>query len=155
MTWASTSQSGCAHSLCKISRTSTRSLNFVLCCLMYAVIGTFDFQYALTDWLINRYPNIACELLTSDVGQITDSLVTEPQLLDKIMAFIDSGALLNPLQTSFFGKVVGLLITRKSEVVQDLHFSFCSWCCSTHWVICVNWFLPYGVRKSLMCSVMT
>jgi threonine/homoserine/homoserine lactone efflux protein len=64
-----------------------------------------------------RYPNIACELLTSDVSQITEALTTDQKLLDKIMLFVDTDGLLNPLQTSFFSKVVGLLITRKSEVV--------------------------------------
>ena len=64
-----------------------------------------------------RYPNTACELLTSDVAQITDKLAGEEALLNKIYTFLESEGPLNPLLASFFSKVMGLLITRKSEMV--------------------------------------
>lgn len=81
-------------------------------------INVLNVAIAFVSPIVCRYPNIACELLTSDVSQITESLTTDPKLLDKIMLFVDTDGLLNPLQTSFFSKVVGLLITRKSEVVR-------------------------------------
>ena len=60
---------------------------------------------------------MACELLTSDVNQITEALATTEPLLDKIVGFLDPPAPLNPLQASFFSKVLGLLVTRKSDLV--------------------------------------
>jgi hypothetical protein len=72
-------------------------------------------------------------LLTSDVTQITDALATDQKLLDKIMLFVDTDGLLNPLQTSFFSKVVGLLITRKSEVVG----SFSMLVCALLFLVCI------------------
>ena len=67
-----------------------------------------------------RFPNTACELLTSDVTQINDKLASEETLLGKIYGFLESEAPLNPLLASFFSKVMGLLITRKSEMVNIL-----------------------------------
>ncbi|KAK2171046.1 hypothetical protein NP493_1108g00066, partial [Ridgeia piscesae] len=64
-----------------------------------------------------KYPNTACELLTSDVPGITDKLITEDALLNKIYAFLEAEGPLNFLMASFFSKVMGLLITRKSEVL--------------------------------------
>lgn len=64
-----------------------------------------------------RFPNIACELITSDVNQITDALAENTALLVKLVSFLDTDKALNPLQASFFSKVLGLLIMRKSELV--------------------------------------
>ena len=63
-----------------------------------------------------RYPNIACELLTSDVNMINDSLAENPDLLNQLYAFLEIESPLNPLLASFFSKVMGLLITRKPDV---------------------------------------
>lgn len=64
-----------------------------------------------------RYPNTACELLTSDVSQINDKLASDRELVDQLYSFLESERPLNPLLASFFSKVMGLLITRKSEMV--------------------------------------
>ena len=64
-----------------------------------------------------RFPYIACELLTSDVPSVTDTLVSNKELLDKIYAFIETDSELNSLLASFFSKIMGLLTSRKSEVV--------------------------------------
>ena len=69
-----------------------------------------------------RYPNTACELLTSDVSQINDALAGSDELVKKLYAFLDTDKTLNPLLASFFSKVMGLLITRKSEMVSSLYF---------------------------------
>lgn len=69
-----------------------------------------------------RYPNIACDLITSDVNEITEMLVTTESLLTAIYTFLEADDDLNPLQASFFSKVMGLLITRRSQMVKLLFF---------------------------------
>ncbi|KAL8606034.1 hypothetical protein ACOMHN_040032 [Nucella lapillus] len=64
-----------------------------------------------------KYPNTACELLTSDVSQINDKLASDRELVDQLYSFLESERPLNPLLASFFSKVMGLLITRKSEMI--------------------------------------
>ncbi|CAL1543575.1 unnamed protein product [Lymnaea stagnalis] len=64
-----------------------------------------------------KYPNTACELLTSDVTQINDKLAGDEELVDKLYAFLEGEKPLNPLLASFFSKVMGLLITRKSDMI--------------------------------------
>ncbi|XP_064618233.1 serine/threonine-protein phosphatase 6 regulatory subunit 3-like isoform X3 [Liolophura sinensis] len=66
-----------------------------------------------------KYPNTACELLTSDVSQINDKLADDQTLIDKLYGFLESEKPLNPLLASFFSKVMGLLITRKSQMIFD------------------------------------
>lgn len=69
---------------------------------------------------INRYPNTACELLTSDVSMINDALADEEEVhIQKLYAFLDTDKTLNPLLASFFSKVMGLLIARKSDMVRS------------------------------------
>uniref|UniRef100_A0A8C9TXW5 Protein phosphatase 6 regulatory subunit 2 n=1 Tax=Scleropages formosus TaxID=113540 RepID=A0A8C9TXW5_SCLFO len=64
-----------------------------------------------------KYPNIACELLTSDVNHINDKLGGDESLLDKLYSFLDHEPPLNPLLASFFSKTIGNLIARKTEQV--------------------------------------
>ncbi|XP_025099468.1 serine/threonine-protein phosphatase 6 regulatory subunit 3-like isoform X3 [Pomacea canaliculata] len=64
-----------------------------------------------------KYPNTACELLTSDVSQINDKLASDRDLIDKLYYFLEADTPLNPLLASFFSKIMGLLITRKSEMI--------------------------------------
>uniref|UniRef100_A0A8C9XDM0 Protein phosphatase 6 regulatory subunit 2 n=1 Tax=Sander lucioperca TaxID=283035 RepID=A0A8C9XDM0_SANLU len=64
-----------------------------------------------------KYPNIACELLTCDVGVINDKLGNEEPLLETLYAFLEQPSPLNPLLASFFSKTIGNLITRKTEQV--------------------------------------
>ena len=79
-------------------------------CVCKYMLFTFSF-------LVCRYPNTACELLTSDVSQINDKLASDRELVDQLYSFLESERPLNPLLASFFSKVMGLLITRKSEMV--------------------------------------
>jgi len=65
----------------------------------------------------SRYPNISCELLTSDVGQINDRLGEDESLLMKLYGFLQNEPPLNPLLASFFSKVLSILIGRKPEQV--------------------------------------
>uniref|UniRef100_A0A674NIS2 Protein phosphatase 6 regulatory subunit 2 n=1 Tax=Takifugu rubripes TaxID=31033 RepID=A0A674NIS2_TAKRU len=64
-----------------------------------------------------KYSNIACELLTCDVGDINDKLGNEEPLLESLYAFLEQPSPLNPLLASFFSKTIGNLITRKTEQV--------------------------------------
>lgn len=67
-----------------------------------------------------RYPNISCELLTSDVGQINDRLGEDESLLMKLYSFLQNEPPLNPLLASFFSKVLSILIGRKPEQVRGI-----------------------------------
>ncbi|KAJ1523259.1 hypothetical protein ONE63_001138 [Megalurothrips usitatus] len=61
-----------------------------------------------------KYPNIACELLTSDIPSINEHLAAnEP--LSKLYAFLEKEPPLNSLLASFFSKTLGILVARKSE----------------------------------------
>ncbi|XP_013003187.2 serine/threonine-protein phosphatase 6 regulatory subunit 1 isoform X2 [Cavia porcellus] len=62
-----------------------------------------------------KYPSVACEILTSDVPQINDALGADESLLNRLYGFLQSSDSLNPLLASFFSKVMGILINRKTE----------------------------------------
>ncbi|XP_058136817.1 serine/threonine-protein phosphatase 6 regulatory subunit 1 isoform X2 [Dasypus novemcinctus] len=62
-----------------------------------------------------KYPSVACEILTSDVPQINDALGADETLLNRLYGFLRSSGSLNPLLASFFSKVMGILINRKTD----------------------------------------
>ncbi|XP_070306428.1 serine/threonine-protein phosphatase 6 regulatory subunit 1 isoform X3 [Odocoileus virginianus] len=62
-----------------------------------------------------KYPSVACEILTSDVPQINDALGADESLLHRLYGFLQSSGSLNPLLASFFSKVMGVLINRKTD----------------------------------------
>ncbi|XP_024141351.1 serine/threonine-protein phosphatase 6 regulatory subunit 2a [Oryzias melastigma] len=62
-----------------------------------------------------KFPNIACELLTSDVSLINDKLGGDESLLEMLYHFLEQDPPLNPLLASFFSKTIGNLIARKTE----------------------------------------
>lgn len=64
-----------------------------------------------------KYPHIACELLTSEVVDIYEKLSSDDDLMNKLYGFLESNEVLNPLLASFFSKVMGLLISQKSELL--------------------------------------
>ncbi|XP_076006716.1 serine/threonine-protein phosphatase 6 regulatory subunit 2a isoform X2 [Genypterus blacodes] len=64
-----------------------------------------------------KFPNIACELLTSDVSIINDKLGGDETLLEMLYHFLEQDPPLNPLLASFFSKTIGNLIARKTEQV--------------------------------------
>ncbi|XP_068163275.1 serine/threonine-protein phosphatase 6 regulatory subunit 2a isoform X3 [Antennarius striatus] len=64
-----------------------------------------------------KFPNIACELLTSDVSIINDKLGADESLLEMLYHFLEQDPPLNPLLASFFSKTIGNLIARKTEQV--------------------------------------
>ncbi|KAK3701541.1 hypothetical protein QZH41_020529 [Actinostola sp. cb2023] len=66
-----------------------------------------------------KHPNTACEVLTSDVYTIIDKLASSEDLLNKLWSFLESDPPLNPLLASFFSKVIGVLISRKTSLMLD------------------------------------
>lgn len=64
-----------------------------------------------------KYPNIACELLTCDVPALNERLAGNEVLLDKLYSFLECDQPLNPLLASYFSKVMGALIAKKTEQV--------------------------------------
>lgn len=70
-------------------------------------------------FFFHRFPNIACELLTSDVSIINDKLGGDESLLEILYHFLEQDPPLNPLLASFFSKTIGNLIARKTEQVPE------------------------------------
>ncbi|XP_067850101.1 serine/threonine-protein phosphatase 6 regulatory subunit 3 isoform X2 [Heptranchias perlo] len=64
-----------------------------------------------------KYPNISCELLTSDVAQLNDRLAEDEPLLTRLYSFLQNEPPLNPLLASFFSKVLSILISRKPDQI--------------------------------------
>ncbi|KAG8434102.1 hypothetical protein GDO86_012466 [Hymenochirus boettgeri] len=64
-----------------------------------------------------KYPSVSCEILTADVSQINDALGEDESLLKRLYGFLQINEELNPLLASFFSKVMGILINRKTEQI--------------------------------------
>nr|XP_033816754.1 serine/threonine-protein phosphatase 6 regulatory subunit 1 isoform X2 [Geotrypetes seraphini] len=64
-----------------------------------------------------KYPSVSCEILTADVSQINDALGEDEALLKRLYGFLQRQDGLNPLLASFFSKVMGILINRKTEQI--------------------------------------
>ncbi|XP_068097365.1 serine/threonine-protein phosphatase 6 regulatory subunit 1-like isoform X2 [Hyperolius riggenbachi] len=64
-----------------------------------------------------KYASVSCEILTADVSQINDSLGEDESLLKQLYGFLQNNEDLNPLLASFFSKVMGILINRKTEQI--------------------------------------
>ncbi|XP_018567798.1 serine/threonine-protein phosphatase 6 regulatory subunit 3 isoform X1 [Anoplophora glabripennis] len=62
-----------------------------------------------------KYPNIASELLTCDVPALNETLAGNEVLLDKLYSFLECDPPLNPLLASYFSKIMGALIAKKTE----------------------------------------
>ncbi|XP_034947653.1 serine/threonine-protein phosphatase 6 regulatory subunit 3 [Chelonus insularis] len=62
-----------------------------------------------------KYASIACEILTCNVQTINEKLAGSENLLAKLYSFIDTDKPLNPLLASFFSKIIGTLLIRKSD----------------------------------------
>ncbi|KAJ6654358.1 hypothetical protein lerEdw1_006951 [Lerista edwardsae] len=77
----------------------------------------FLFSAILERELALWYPSVSCEILTSDVTQINDALGEDESLLRRLYSFLQTGGILNPLLASFFSKVMGILINRKTDQI--------------------------------------
>ena len=65
-----------------------------------------------------KYATISCELLTCDIQTINDAVIRNYELVDQIYSFLHNESPLNPLLASYFAKVIGSLISRKTEPVK-------------------------------------
>lgn len=66
-----------------------------------------------------KYSTISCELLISDIPAINDSLIENEDILEKLYSFLanNNQDTINPLMASYFAKILGCLISRKTEQV--------------------------------------
>lgn len=71
------------------------------------------------------YPNVACEILTSDVPSIKQRLVEDSNIMDKMYSFFEREPPLNPLLASFICKTFSSLITKKMETDWFLYQTIC------------------------------
>lgn len=69
-----------------------------------------------------KHPNIACELLTTDIPSLTENLTKDISLLSKLYSFLEAEPPLNPLLASFFSRTMGVLVVRKTEQVSFILF---------------------------------
>lgn len=63
--------------------------------------------------------NISCELLTCDNPAINDAFFSNIQLIDRLYSFLSKEPPLNPLLASYFAKIIGSLILRKTDQFLD------------------------------------
>ncbi|KAF9928215.1 hypothetical protein FBU30_002558 [Linnemannia zychae] len=91
--------------------------------------------YIISDDLEDRarfkYPFIACEVIACEVWGIFESALSNIDMLEKFWEFLDRPPPLNPVQASYFAKVIGVFLMKKTgdmlqfirsrpEVVQKL-----------------------------------
>jgi hypothetical protein len=67
-----------------------------------------------------RYPFIACEVIACEVWGIFESALSNIDMLVKFWEFLDRPAPLNPVQASYFAKVIGVFLMKKTGDVSIL-----------------------------------
>lgn len=71
------------------------------------------------------YPNMACEIITSDVPLLQQRMVEDPNIMNKLYSFFEQDPPLNPLLASFICKTFSTLITKKVEQDWFLYQTIC------------------------------
>lgn len=71
------------------------------------------------------YPNVACEIITSDVPSLKQRMVEDPNIMNKLYSFFEQKPPLNPLLASFICKTFGTLIMKKMEQDWFLYQTIC------------------------------
>ncbi|KAF9931472.1 hypothetical protein FBU30_010088 [Linnemannia zychae] len=62
-----------------------------------------------------KYPFIACEVIACEVWSIYESALTHNEMLVKFWEFLDRPPPLNPVQASYFAKVIGVFLVKKTH----------------------------------------
>ncbi|KAG0287370.1 hypothetical protein BGZ96_008680 [Linnemannia gamsii] len=74
--------------------------------------------YIISDDLEDRarfkYPFIACEVIACEVWGIFESALSNIDMLEKFWEFLDRPPPLNPVQASYFAKVIGVFLMKKT-----------------------------------------
>lgn len=71
------------------------------------------------DKLKTKYPFVASEILSGEIWAICETLVNNPDILDKLLAYLDTDSKLNVRMASYFTKVVTMLLNKRlSEMVE-------------------------------------
>jgi len=70
-----------------------------------------------------RYPFIACEVIACEVWGIFESALSNIDMLVKFWEFLDRPPPLNPVQASYFAKVIGVFLMKKTGDVSAWLFS--------------------------------
>lgn len=65
-------------------------------------------------FLLHRYPFIACEVIACEVWGIFESALSNIDMLEKFWEFLDRPPPLNPVQASYFAKVIGVFLMKKT-----------------------------------------
>ncbi|KAF9333129.1 hypothetical protein BG006_004002 [Podila minutissima] len=82
-----------------------------------AVLGQL-LSYITSDDLEDRarfkYPFIACEVVACELWGIFESALSNIEILVKFWEFLDRPPPLNPVQASYFGKVIGVFLMKKT-----------------------------------------
>lgn len=71
------------------------------------------------------YPNVASEILTSDVPSLKQIIVEDTAIMNKLYSFFESKEPLNPLLASYVTRTIGTLITKKIEQDWFLYQTIC------------------------------
>lgn len=71
------------------------------------------------------YPNVACEIITSDVPSLKQRMVEDSNIMNKLYCFFEQQSPLNPLLASFICKAFGTLIMKKMEQDWFLYQTIC------------------------------
>lgn len=70
--------------------------------------------------LIDRYPFIACEVIACEIWGVFESALSNIEILVKFWEFLDRPPPLNPVQASYFAKVIGVFLVKKTSEVSRL-----------------------------------
>lgn len=80
-------------------------------------LTTIEPSTELPEKLRYKNPNMACEILTSDVPALNERLASDASLLGKLHFFLESDPPLNSLLASYLSKILIKLVSQRAEQV--------------------------------------